>query len=625
MAPMEHPAVDVLIVGGGPTGLISTYALLKAGLSVLTLEQHDKAQQAMYGRACMLYPRSLELLDQVGLFDSIADSGYIIRGAVTYKGRQELKTRGWTFIQEAIDGNTHFDYCFSIRQKISEEAFREKVRRLDPGTLRTPVQLLDFSVDNSQDHPVLARVSVNGSVVEIRSKYLIGADGGRSTVRSVAKIPFPGVASPFRWIRMDAIVRTDMPSGRKGGVSIESPSHGNILWTPTDNGRTRIGFICPEELFGENGEDLDANSIMIEAQKALRPFSLEFVELDWWTAYAIGQRVAERFRQGPILLAGDAGHTHSSGAAQGMNTGIHDATNLSWKLAGVIKGWYTDTVLDTYATERRESALQLIQLDKDISSLISGVIPAHFNAPPDADVNHYLDETFRKSATFTVGLGIHYSDNLINWRNESMNDVMQSLRIQIGHRAPDPLLFRPGSNLARRLEEFTPNQGKFWILIFAGGLDPTSDQPRLRQSSIDKLATLRSYILGPSSFVNRLSPAFEFLTIVQSDRILQIAETLDGQPLGRAVYDRSGEAYEMYGVEETVGALIVLRPDGIVAFLASMDQYERVEQYFTRFVRPRKSGVLEELKVDSKPPTKIAFGEISLEGKVEESKFVPTL
>lgn len=115
---------------------------------------------------------------------------------------------------------------------------------------------------------------------------------------------------------MDAVVHTNMPKSRGAGVAIESPDHGNVLWTPTDNGRTRIGFVCPEHLFGSRGELPTAEDIMSEAKKAVRPFSLNFVTLDWWTIYAIGQRVAERFRSGRVFLVGDAAHTHSSGAAQ---------------------------------------------------------------------------------------------------------------------------------------------------------------------------------------------------------------------------------------------------------------------------------------------------------------------
>ncbi|KAF8143343.1 FAD binding domain-containing protein, partial [Mycena galopus ATCC 62051] len=119
------------------------------------------------------------------------------------------------------------------------------------------------------------------------------------------------------------------------------------------------------------------------------------------------QRVADTFRKGPVFLAGDAAHTYSSGAAQGMNSGLHDAFNLGWKLAGVLSGLYHEDILDTYASERRPSAEKVIELDKDIAALVSGNIPEHFNALPNADPYDYLD-ILRSHAMFTTGVGIIY-------------------------------------------------------------------------------------------------------------------------------------------------------------------------------------------------------------------------
>ncbi|KAF8527620.1 putative 2,4-dichlorophenol 6-monooxygenase [Hysterangium stoloniferum] len=601
---------DVLVVGGGPTGLITSYFLLKAGLNILNIEQHKKEEQAMYGRACMLYGRSLELLDQMGLYDHIVDEGYI---TVTYnRYGEELDIRGWTFLQRALATvKSHFD--FNIRQRVSENGFRRAIASLNSKAMHSPARLLDFSVDAGSEYPVLAEVLIAGAMTQVRSKYLIGADGGRSMVRSLARIPFPGSASGMKWIRIDAIVRSNMPSCRRGGVAIESSNHGNVLWTPTDNGRTRIGFVCPDQLYGENGEGVNGAVVMAEAKKAMYPFSLEFVKLDWWTVYAIGQRVAERFREGPVLLAGDACHTHSSGAGQGMNVGIHDASNLSWKLAGVLKGWYVDAVLDTYASERQASANHLIQLDKNISSLISGIIPKHFHAPPDADANEYLDKVFEESATFTLGFGVSYGENLLNQHNV----MAPPSHLQVGHRAPDAAVFRPTMKHPKRLQELTSNEGKFWILIFPGGLDPESEQPRLRPSNIKMLNALRTYIESSSSFVNTLAPAFDFLTIVKGDEIFQTAETLGGVPIGRPVHDRTGEAYSTFGVDETAGAIVVLRPDWIVGLVAAMDQYETIGAYFRQFVRCRVEHRMQQMVSTVKVST-AALGEISLEGRIEE-------
>jgi phenol 2-monooxygenase len=273
-------------------------------------------------------------------------------------------------------------------------------------------------------------------------------------------------------------------------------------------------------------------------------------------------------------------------------------------------------MLDTYASERHASAHHLIRLDKDISSLITGIIPEHFNAPPDADVNEYLCRVFEKNAAFTTGFGISYEENLINQHNAAA----PALRVQVGHRAPDPAVFQPTKKYPKRLQELTPNGGKFWILIFAGGLDPESEQPRLRSSNIKKLNALRTYLESSSSLINTLNPAFDFLTIIKGDRILQTAETLDGRPVGRPIHDRTGEAYDTFGVDETVGAIVILRPDWIVGFVASMEQYEAIGVYFARFVKHRVEHTKTQQVVSTIEVPTEALGEISLEGRIEGTK-----
>ncbi|OBZ67165.1 3-hydroxybenzoate 4-monooxygenase [Grifola frondosa] len=620
--------VDVILVGAGPTSLISAYILLKTGINVLAVEQHNKSQQALFGRACALYPRSLELLDTVGLWDPMADIGIIIRGAVTYKDGKATASRGWSFLQKAIDGNTYLDYMcdispsssylvdfpasVGIRQKYAEDVFRAAISAIDPTAVLSPAKLIDYNIDPGSQYPVRARIQLKDRVTEVRSKYLVGADGGRSTVRTLAGIPFTGMSSTHKWIRLDAVVRTDMPHSRDRAIAIESAEHGNVLWIANDNGRVRIGFVCPPALYGENGENITAEAVMEEARKAVRPFSLEFVKLDWWTAYSIGQRLAETWiKDKRILLAGDAAHTHSSGAAQGLNTGIHDATNLAWKLAGVLKGWYKPDVLTTYDTERRPSAARLLQLDRDISSLISGNIPSHFNASSDADPNDILEQLFVDSAGFTVGLGISYSENILNRASTT------KLRIKVGHRAPDAQLYRQGSPVPKRLLELTAYNGNFWILVFAGVLEPVSgsDASKLNSNSAAQYRAMRTDVNATTSFMRTLMPVFSFLTILRGEQALETAETIGVQPLGKVVYDCTGDAYAKYGVDDSQGVIVVLRPDAIVGFIAPLNGAGALNDYFSAFVQPSEIGNVYASEKDAAVPV----GEISLEGHEEST------
>ena len=200
--------------------------------------------------------------------------------------------------------------------------------------------MVAFNLDGDGDHKVVAScTSPTGEKVVVRAKYIIGTDGGNSAVRSLAQIPFVGQLREDQWVRLDAIVKTDMPEARSGSSAIESPTHGHVLWVALDKNVTRIGYALSPELIKKYGRQMTQEQAMYEARAAVAPFTLEFVKVEWYTVYAIKQRVAERLiDRERIILAGDAAHVHSSALAQGMNTGVHDAFNLCWKLEGVVNG-----------------------------------------------------------------------------------------------------------------------------------------------------------------------------------------------------------------------------------------------------------------------------------------------
>ena len=566
MAQSNTSKVDVLICGGGPVGLLLSYQLARMGIKTYAVEQHDKSTQAMYGRACVLYPRTMEMLDQLDLGETLQQIGFIGRSAVTYHDGKRVRGRGWGFISKPLD--SFFDYCLNIRQKYSENVFRDAAKALGT-SMHSNTKLIGFTVDDGQsDYRITAELQEEGGkVTRVQSKYIIGADGAHSTVRKIADIPFLGdkveEEAVMHWIRMDALVKTNMPGERLGFGAIESPRHGNVLWIAEDHGRTRIGFALPIEVYQKHGEHMTEEVVKAEAIKALAPFELEFITVDWWSLYSISHRVANSFRtKERVLLAGDAGHTHSSGAAQGMNTGIHDAVNLGWKLTGVLKGWFTDAVLETYSTERRAVAKQLIALDKTVPTLISGKLPPGYSG----DAHKVLGDVVDSSAQFTMGLGVHYEANTIN-RDSSVSEV------QAGWRGPDVLVHRPGSKIPIRLQQVTKNYGKFWIVVFAGS--PIRTRSKLR--------ALREYLDDPQSFTARLTDALTFITVIAGPG-LQADEVLGVERFGDAFYDVDGTAHVRYGIAVDEGAVVILRPDGILGFAAGLHEGANLAEYLETFI-----------------------------------------
>lgn len=258
-----------------------------------------------------------------------------------------------------------------------------------------------------------------------------------------------------------------------------------------------------------------------------------------------------------------------------MNAGAHDALNLSWKLGGFLKGWYDESVLDTYEQERRPEAQRIIDQDKTISSLITGKIPDGMGRP-GASSFEVLGQFTASTMRYTLGLDVHYETNLLN---QSANIGL----VSAGWAGPDVLLRRPGSRCPLRLHQVTKNVGRFHVLVFTGnpGLTATS------------LHSLRSYIDSEDSFTRKLPDIFNFLTIIPGDAP-QADHYLGISRFGKAFYDSDQSAAATYGFSAALGGVVVLRPDGILGYSGELGEGKALGEYFLRFIKasvdnPQKS------------------------------------
>ena len=283
---------------------------------------------------------------------------------------------------------------------------------------QAPIRLVNLSIDDkaADDYKVTATcTTLSGENFQVKSKYIVGRDGGSSAVRKLAGIPFDGSDKEDHLVRIDGIVKTSIPDSRLGFGAFESKTHGHVLWVAIDHGATRIDYVLSPEMYAKYGRHMSQADAIKEAQAAVAPFELQFEQVNWHTVYGVKQHVAGRLQdRDRVLLAGDAAHTHSSGSAQEINTGTHDVVNLGWRLAGVVNGWYRPEVLANYSNKRKAVAQQLIDNNKIISALMSG----------------------HKS----LGLGITYPENLLN----DVSGSSPPIGSLPGHRAPDALIQKPG-------------------------------------------------------------------------------------------------------------------------------------------------------------------------------------
>ncbi|MEV8609996.1 rifampin monooxygenase [Amycolatopsis sp. NPDC051373] len=341
--------IDVLIAGGGPTGVMLASELRLQGLDVVVLERDAGPSKIVRGLG--LHTRSLEVLDQRGLLERFLELG------TTYP------IGGFAGIAKPIPPNldTAFPHILGLPQTVVERLLREHA--LEVGTdLRYGCEVVGLSQD---DEGVTAELA-DGS--QLRSRYLVGCDGGRSTVRKLLGIAFSGHPSRQEWLL--------------GEVELTAPAD-EVLAVMTEVRKTQFGFGAgPLETGGyrlvtpalEVAEDRTRPPTLEELRDATRAtagtdFGMHSPQ--WLSRFGDATRLAERYRSGRVLLAGDAAHIHPPMGGQGLNLGIQDAFNLGWKLAAAVHGWAPDDLLDTYETERHPVAASVLDNTRAQAELMS--------------------------------------------------------------------------------------------------------------------------------------------------------------------------------------------------------------------------------------------------------------
>ncbi|KKY19604.1 putative phenol 2 [Diplodia seriata] len=223
-----------------------------------------------------------------------------------------------------------------------------------------------------------------------------------AVVRKSLGIQMVGDSSDTIWGVMDVYPQTDFPDIRKKAI-IRSDA-GSLIIIPREGGSlVRFYIEIPQ---GVAAKDVKLADLHEAARRVFKPYSMEFAETAWWSAYAIGQRLADRFSQsGRVFLTGDACHTHSPKAGQGMNVSLQDGYNIGWKLGSALTGQVHHSIIDTYVSERQKVAADLIAFDTSFARL--------FKTGDNAPKPEYVSEQFIKAGRYMAGLTARYDDSTI--------------------------------------------------------------------------------------------------------------------------------------------------------------------------------------------------------------------
>lgn len=347
---MTKPDSRVLIAGAGPVGLVLALSLACRGHRVTVVEKLvDVLDQVR--RAGTIHAATLEMLDDIGLYDRLKDRG-LVAPLVHYWDRGDPEPIA-VFDHAVLAGDTRFPHALQCdRLKLIEEALK-MASDTDLIEVRAGTELVGFA---QQDDSVTALTeTADGERDELRGTCLVGCEGAHSVVRKQLGIDFEGFAFSDRTMTLS--VAFDFDSLQPYGLRnyILDPVEWANLFRWTDFWRV----VLPADVQADPDTLLDDDVIEAGLQR-FHPID-EPYEVVSKSLYTVHQRVAETFRAGRVLLAGDAAHVNSPIGAMGMNSGIHDAVNLAAKLSPVLRGDAGDEVLDRYVRQRRHAAVAHVQ------------------------------------------------------------------------------------------------------------------------------------------------------------------------------------------------------------------------------------------------------------------------
>jgi 3-(3-hydroxy-phenyl)propionate hydroxylase len=375
VAMTEHA---VAIAGGGPTGMMLAGELALAGVDVVIVER--RAGQDLDGsRAGGLHSRTIEVLDQRGIADRFISEG------------QEAQAAGFSHISLDIsDFPTRHNYVLALWQNRFEEILAGWIGELAVPILRGR-EVTGFAQD---DTGVDVQLSDGQS---LRAQYLVGCDGGRSLIRKAAGIEFPGsdptISSMLAEAEMSDAPEPQIRRDHNGTQAIGRRGDG------------RVGIVLSERYAGQNGEPTLRD--LSQALVAVWGTDFGLHSPTWITRFTDMTRQAASYREGRVLLAGDAAHVHYPVGGQGLGMGVQDAVNLGWKLAQVAGGSSPESLLDTYHAERHPVGAGVLANTMAQTALTRS--DARMDALRDVMTELLgMDEPRKRLAAMICGLDVHY-------------------------------------------------------------------------------------------------------------------------------------------------------------------------------------------------------------------------
>ncbi|GAA3880311.1 FAD-binding monooxygenase [Leifsonia kafniensis] len=590
--------LDVLIVGTGPAGCVLA-AQLAAFPGIRTRIVERREGPLSTGRADGVACRTVEMFQAFGLANRMLAESYWVNESVFWSPDETDPSRivRTGRIQDTEEGLSEMPHLIVNQARLQDyllEKARKSPSRLEPDF---GVEFVTLEVLSTGDHPVLVTLRQNGTEFKVRAKYVVGCDGARSAVRKAIGGELRGDAANHAWGVLDVFAVTDYPDWRFKSL-IQSKSAGNILLIPREGGNmVRLYVDLGEVTDREKVKQITADEVIAAAQRVLSPYVLDVREVAWFSVYEVGQRLTDAFDDVPVaeldtrlphvFIAGDACHTHSAKAGQGMNVSMQDGFNLGWKLAAVLEGRSAPELLRSYSTERRAIAQDLIDFDKAWSATIARPPLDPANPELGGIEPGELQAAFVESGRYTAGFSTQYTPSSLT--GEATHQSLAT-GFPIGMRFHSAPVVRIGDAKELQLGHTHEADGRWRLYAFADAAGSRAAAlfehlqsvvvPRFTPTGADPDAVLDLRAIFPVGHRE--------LNLIALPEVLR---PLKGR-LGLRDYEKAfasdatlgGDIFDERGIDRTTGALVVVRPDQYVAQVLPLDALDELDAFLGGFL-----------------------------------------
>lgn len=571
--------VDVLIVGSGPAGLVLAAQLARfPSISTRIVERRDGPLQL--GQADGVACRTVEMLDTFGLTDRLLRESYWVNETAFWRSDPTDRSRIVRVgrVRDVADDVSEFPHVIVNQARMHRyllASMRRSAARLTPDY---GVVFEQLTIPTEDAAPVRVWLRRDGTSLTVTARYVVGCDGAHSAVRRSIDRELHGDDAHHAWGVMDVLAVTDFPDFRLK-CAIQSATAGNILLIPREGGYLVRLYVDLGTITAKNDvriRSLSSSQVAEIASRVIAPYSLEVKQTAWFSIYEVAQRLTDAFDDTAgrgdgvprVFIVGDACHTHSAKAGQGMNVSMRDAFNLGWKLAAVMEHRSPSSLLCTYTEERQPVARRLIDFDRKWSAML-GASPSDQqstdldNGPPE------LQTYYVQHARYTMGVATRYQQSVLTG-----DDTHQYLArgFVVGMRFHSAPVIRVADARRVQLGHVATADGRWRLYAF-------SDLTQRR------LAALCEWLAGDlASPIVRYTPAG-----ADVDSVLDVRAILQCNPrdvtLGRLpalvrphkgpfglldyekvfTADPACDIFELRGIDRAAGCLVVVRPDQFVS------------------------------------------------------------